>query len=291
MSRSDTPLLPATALAAHLCDAVHCVSAECLLNALPSDTVDLIVTSPPYDNLRTYNGFAWNFEYIARQSYRVLKPGGVLVWIVGDATINGSETLTSMRQALYFVDTVGFRMHDTMIWDKNTLTFPDTNRYYQIWEFMFVLSKEKPKTANLLTRPNRWAGSSSDKRRRLNKTDLEFNSKAKGRVVKQEGVVANLWKINTGYGKTTSDLIAYDHPAMFPEALAERHILTWSIPGDLVLDYFGGSGTTAKMARANGRHYLTCDISAEYVALMNKRLSMPYTLPLFDTPAHDSAAS
>lgn len=259
---------------------VYCMDALDLLRGLPEACVDLIVTSPPYDKLRTYNGFSFDFEGIAQESYRVLKQGGVLMWVVGDATVNGSETLTSMRQAIYFVDSVNFRMHDTMIYHRQG-RFPEVNRYWQEFEYMFVLSKGQPVVFNPMQRRNKRAGERITTRSR-NPDGSMFDSIAKreGRGVKAEGDLGNVVFFNAGYNLSTKDEFAFEHPAMFPEKLAECHILTWSNPGDLVLDYFGGSGTTAKMARNNNRNYLTCDISEEYCELMRKRLTMPYTLPM-----------
>lgn len=273
------PLLPALARSSIELDHVYCCRAEDLLTTLPDNYIDLIVTSPPYGTLRTYKGFAWDFETIARQSYRVLKLGGVLVWVVGDQTINGSETLVPFEQALRFRD-VGFRVHDTMIYQKDC-SFPETNRYYPVFDYMFVCSKGKPATANLITVPNKYAGTKITKTQRRPDGELEIGvGQRQGRIHKEMGVLGNVWYLSSGYMKITKDTFAYEHPAMFPEKLAERHILTWSNPGDIVLDFFGGSGTTAKMARANGRRYLTCDISREYCDLMERRLSLPFTLPM-----------
>lgn len=257
------------------------MKAEELLAALEDASIDLIVTSPPYDNLRSYKGFEWDFELIARESYRVLKPGGVLVWVVGDATISGSETLTSMRQALYFVDMAGFNMHDTMIYHKNANVMNIHHpRYLDGFEYMFVLTKGKPKTFNELTKVNVHQGQMSGAGKRQRNGDVRtFGNERKptGQFSRRD----NVWRIFSGGGH--GDKIAAKHPATFPEELAQDHILTWSNPGDVVLDYFGGSGTTAKMARQNGRHYITCDISAEYCELMRERLSKPFTRSMFDT--------
>lgn len=251
---------------------VYCCDNLTLLAGLEDGCIDLILTSPPYDSLRSYKGYSWDFESIAHESYRVLKTGGVLVWVVNDSVVDGSETLNSFRQAIYFVDTVGFKMHDTMIWDKNSVVFPDVNRYYQVFEYMFVLSKGAPKTSNLLTQPNNWTGQSAHKRSRINKNDLEFNPLAKGRTVKAEGIMRNLWRIDTGFMKATSDTSAFNHPAIYPEELARRHILTWTHPGDIVLDYFAGSGTTLKMADIHDRRWLGCDIAQEYVDIAVNRI-------------------
>lgn len=265
-----TLLLPAHSITT--LDTIHHMSAETLLTALPEGFVDLIVTSPPYDNLRTYKGFAWNFEYIARQSYRVLKPGGVLVWIVGDSTFDGNESLTSFRQALYF-QSVGFKVWDTMIWNK-FLPGDFGKRYCQSFEYMFVFAKETVNTFNPIMRKNLSAGKFSKRNQRSGYiTDNGHVQTGGNFLIKDMGVMENVWRIQPSATEI-------DHPAIFPEELAEKHILSWSNVTDVVLDYFGGSGTTAKMARKNGRHYITCDISSEYCELIRKRLSQPWT-PMF----------
>lgn len=277
---SDWPALP---LMSSLVNKVHCMEALDLLPLLPDNSIDLVVTSPPYDNLRTYNGYTFDFEPIARETYRVMKPGGVVVWVVGDATINGSETLTSMRQALYFVDVCGFRMHDTMIYQKNASS-PNTHhpRYLQEFEYMFVLVKEGDSPVwNPIMRPN------FSKKQAVAKVKTQRNGEKKAYGGNQEFrspcPLGNVWGFNVG-AASGDDIIAFDHPAVFPELLAERHILTWSNAGDVVLDYFGGSGTTPKIARKLGRKYLYCDVSQEYCHLAERRLSMPYTPDMFHSP-------
>ena len=258
---------------------IYCM--DCLegMKLLPNECIDLTVTSPPYDNLRTYNSYIeqWSFEKfqaIAKELYRVTKQGGVVVWIVGDATINGSETGTSFKQALYFME-CGFNLHDTMIYLKNGASFPagkNSNRYSQVFEYMFVFSKGKPTTANLLKdKPNKWAGSSTFgvSSNRQKNGGIKKGSK---RTVGEFGYRNNVWEIPNGKGYSASDDIAYEHPAIFPEALAEGHILTWSNEGDLVLDPFMGSGTTAKMALLNNRHFIGFEISEEYCKIAEKRI-------------------
>lgn len=258
---------------------VWCMDALRFLRELPDETVDMILTSPPYDNLRAYKGFSWDFEGIAQRSYQVLKQGGVLVWVVGDGVVGGSETLTSFRQALYF-KSIGFRVHQTLIFHDPGTAFPDPTRYTRQAEYMFVFSKGKPKTIHLQTQPNRWAG---DRRppgavKVQRENDGSMSSRVR-KPVKDYGVMGNVWTIGTGHGKSTADAIAFDHPAMFPEELARRHIATWTGSGDLVLDYFMGSGTTAKVARAMGRHYIGCDIAPDYVSLARERLRLPFQQP------------
>ena len=271
-----TPLLPAQTLSG--VDRIHHADALRLLRSLPTGSIDLIVTSPPYDNLRTYNGYTFPFEAIAHESYRVLKQGGVLVWVVGDETIDGSETFTSLRQAVYFHDAVGFNAHDTMIYEAAGTGAKGSNySYWQAFEYMFVFSKGRPKTVNRIADvQNKTIGLIRSGRWRDNgKTERPH-------ATKEYGVRSNIWRYNVGF-MDNSDKTG--HPAPYPEALAQDHILSWSNEGDTVLDYFGGSGTTAKMARNNGRRWITGDISGEYVELMRKRLAQPYTLPMFAASA------
>jgi site-specific DNA-methyltransferase (adenine-specific) len=275
------PAAPLALAAPRYTDSVWCMDALALLVCLPDASVDMVLTSPPYDNLRTYKGYSWDFEGIARETYRVLKPGGVLVWVVGDSVVDGSETLSSFRQALYF-QSIGFRVHDTMIWHKDGAPFPESNRYLQTFEYMFVFSKGTPKSHHALVEKTKYGASRTSSGRDADGSISRFKYELK----KPERKLDNVWYVPSGYMKTTKDIDAFQHPAMFPEELARRHIATWSNPGDTVLDFFMGSGTTAKMARALGRHYIGCDISAEYVQLCNERLAIPFTLPLFtDTPA------
>lgn len=209
------------------------------------------------------------FQDIARELYRVMKKGGVVVWVVGDQTVNGSESGTSFKQALFFKE-VGFNLHDTMIYMKNGSSYPTTDKYYSCFEYMFVLSKEKPAKVNLLRdRKNKWNGSWGKRSSRGKDGDL----KIKERILCQEnGIRFNVWKINTGYGFTTKDKISYNHPAIFPEQLAGDHIKSWSSVNDIVYDPFMGSGTTAKMAIILQRKYIGSEISSEYCQLAEKRI-------------------
>lgn len=234
------------------------------MKMLPSESVDLTVTSPPYDNLRTYNGFDWNFEETAKELYRVTKQGGVVVWVVGDSTIKGSETGTSFRQALYFKE-IGFNLHDTMIWYKTGM-LPTQDRYYNVFEYMFIFSKGKPKTMNFICDHKTTAGG------RVQKKDACINKGNQkdgiGTFVRKEySRRPNIWKIPIGKNKETKR-----HPAPFPEQLANDHIISWSNEGDIVLDCFMGSGTTAKMALLNNRKFIGFEISSEYCEIAKQRL-------------------
>ena len=236
------------------------------LRGFPDDCIDLTVTSPPYDNLRTYGGHSWDFEALAEQLFRVTKPGGVVVWVVNDATVDGSETGTSFRQALHFME-IGFRLHDTMIYAKDQCQFPDTVRYYAAFEYMFVFSREQPKAINLLSdRENKSAGRDVHGLERRKSGEM-VNRSCHGNTIKAYGVRWNWWLIHHQHRG-----IETNHPATFPEALARDHILSWSNEGDLVLDPFSGSGTTAKMAKLMGRQYIGIEINAEYCKIAAERL-------------------
>ena len=239
-----------------------------VLATFPDDCIDLTVTSPPYDNLRTYKGFNFDFEGVAQQLYRVTKTGGVVVWVVGDATINGSETCASFKQALQFVR-LGFNLHDTMIYQKFGCQFPETNRYYQQFEYMFVFSKRRPKTANLIRKENKLAGERFDGagNRQANGivTPMSFHNTGREPIIKESGVMWNVWQISAQHQA--------GHPAPFPEKLAHDHIISWSNEGDIVLDPFSGSGTTAKMAKETNRKFVGIDCSEEYCQIARKRLS------------------
>ncbi len=255
-------------------DTIYCGDNVALCKELPADFVDLTVTSPPYDNLRTYEGFTWDFEALAKELYRVTKPGGVVVWVVGDATINGSETGTSFRQALYFME-CGFNLHDTMIMHKKGGGAVGSKySYWQVFDFAFVLSKGTPKAVNRIADiKNPDAGKKfgfRPKNQKISSREGRANA-----ILPNFSVRPNIWAYVNGQGDHT------DHPAPFPEALARDHILSWSNSGDLVLDPFVGSGTTAKMAKEMGRHFIGFDISEKYCQIANKRIAGA-NVPLFN---------
>ena len=243
------------------------------LKKIPANSIDLTVTSPPYDDIRDYKGYNFNdtaTNSIIAELFRITKEGGVVVWIVGDSTTNGSETGTSFRQALKFMDS-GFKLHDTMIYEKNTSSFPAKrtgSRYTQIFEYMFVFCKGKIKTANLICdKPNKWAGHTNwgKNTNRLKNGQLQETTDIK--PVPDFSPRNNIWHYNIGSGFNSSDKESHSHPAIFPEKLAEDHILSWSNEGDVVLDPFSGSGTTCKMSKKNKRIYIGIDISEEYCKL------------------------
>ncbi len=238
-----------------------------VMKTFPPDSIDLVVTSPPYDELRTYNGYRFNFEGIARGLFRVVKKGGIVVWVVGDKIKKGNRSLTSFRQALFF-QSIGFNVHDVMIYKKRNTPFMRMNAYTNCFEFMFVFSKGTPRIFRPLKVKTARQGYEMFV---FNKGPDGVNKKILGEL-KPEKTMTNIWEYAVGLHGTTSDVFAFDHPAVFPEKLAEDHILSWTKSGDVVFDPMCGSGTTCKMAKKNSRRYIGCDISPEYVELSKKRL-------------------
>lgn len=237
------------------------------MQRMPEGLIDLTVTSPPYDNLRVYNGFRFPFKHIARHLYRVTKFGGVVVWVVNDATLNGSETGTSFQQALFFKE-CGFRLHDTMIYAKENFIPLTHNRYEQAWEYMFVFSKGKPKTFNPIKEKTLGSGSKYNLSRKGYCATIKEGAQRR----RDENYVTNEFKIKANIFAYTLGAERTGHPAPFPEQLAADQIQSWSNESDLVYDPFGGSGTTGKMAQTMNRNWIISEISEEYTIKANKRI-------------------
>lgn len=243
------------------------IQGDCLevMKDIPDKSIDMVLTSPPYDNLRDYKGYTFNFEGIAKELFRVTKQGGVVVWVVGDATIKGSETGTSFKQALYFME-IGFNLHDTMIYRKLNILPRDPRipRYYQEFEYMFIFSKGKP-ICNHIRESCKHAGTKSKPYSRNSNGELRLDRKEKNseHIVNETKVKGNVWDYAVSRG---------EHPAPFPEKLAEDHILSWSNEGDTILDPMAGSGTTLKMAKKNNRNYIGIEISPEYCKIAEERI-------------------
>jgi len=248
---------------------------DCLetMKRMPDNFVDITVTSPPYDNLRNYNGFELDWHNTIKSLYRITKDGGVVVWVVGDSRVEGSETGTSFKQALWAKE-CGFNLHDTMIFQKASPPIIPTAKCYQPnFEYMFVFSKGTPKTFNPIRIPKLWTD---------NRKQKGFHRKKDGSFVinqvepTEDKVKENIWHYAVSGGNLTSDKV--NHPAMFPEKLARDHIISWSNVGDLVYDPFMGSGTTAKMALKANRKYIGSEISKEYCEIAESRLKQEVLL-------------
>jgi site-specific DNA-methyltransferase (adenine-specific) len=237
--------------------------------------IDLTVTSPPYDNLRTYKDTCvWDFDVfkqVANELYRITKDGGVVVWVVGDATINGSETGTSFKQALYFKE-IGFNLHDTMIYEKQPQgAVGNSKGYWQTFEYMFVFSKGLPNTINLIK--DRKNTTTYNGYKMQGHRDNNDEKKGVRKISYGEfGRRTNIWFYNTGGTHTAKEEYTRVHPAQFPEKLALDHILSWSNEGDVVLDCFLGSGTTGKMAVKAKRNFIGIEKVDEYFAIAERRI-------------------
>ena len=249
---------------------IYCENCLDTMSRMPDDFVDLTITSPPYGNLRDYKGYSFDFESIAKELYKITKFGGVVVWVVGDETIEGDETGNSFRQALFFKE-CGFKLFDTMIYSKPSRGAVGSNKtYWQSFEYMFIFSKGNPKTINLIRdRKNKESRKGDSGTKRLQNGELlQLKRGGYGEFGRRK----NIWEYNIGKGHSTGDDIAFEHPAIFPEKLAQDHIKSWSNEGDLVYDPMTGSGTTLKMAHLLKRTWVGSEISQEYVDLANKRI-------------------
>jgi site-specific DNA-methyltransferase (adenine-specific) len=246
------------------------------MKTIEDNFVDLTITSPPYDDIRHYNGYDFNCEAIAKELFRITKKGGVVVWVVGDRIKKGNKTLTSFKHAFLFQQ-VGFNVHDTMIYKKKNTPFMRSNAYTNCFEYMFVFSKDSPK----IFHPIKEATVRNGFEMLVHNKGADGINKKILKELKKEKTKNNIWEYAVGAGGSTNDKIAFKHPAIFPEKLAEDHILSWSDKNDIVFDPMCGSGTVAKMSLLNNRNYIGCDISAEYVQIAKKRLAQ-YEKPIIN---------
>jgi len=251
---------------------IELIHGDCLdcMGDIEDGSIDLTVTSPPYDNLRTYNGsLDWDkhvWKSVISALFRVTKPGGVVVWVVGDATIKGSETGTSFKQALYAME-CGFNLHDTMIYKTNKP--PQThNRYEQCWEYMFILSKGRPSSWNPIMIKTENYGQKRTSTMRQDSDEL--SSRSANGIVKEYKQKSNIWYLPRG---ARNDKLSVSHPATFPDQLAHNHIISWSNEGDTVLDPFMGSGTTGKMAKQLNRNFIGIEKDPEYFKIAEARIN------------------
>lgn len=255
---------------------INLMHGDCLelLKTIPDNSIDMVLTSPPYDNLREYNGsLEWNFEIfqsVANELKRVIKEGGVIVWVVGDATVNGSETGSSFKQALYFKE-LGLNLHDTMIFQKtNPMPQIYRKRYRNDFEYMFIFSKGSVKTHNAIMVGCLHAGNELKGTTYKNYSKGEQVRSKKAKPVKNKKISGNIWSYVVG--KNKEDQEAKDHPAPFPSALARDHIISWSNEGDTVLDPFMGSGTAGKMAMILSRKFIGIEKNDKYFEIAKKRI-------------------
>lgn len=252
------------------CTLYHGDVVDCL-REMADESVQCVVTSPPYDDLRTYDGSStWDFASTAQEMYRVLCEGGIVCWVVGDSVVDGSETLTSMRQAIYFKEAVGFRMHDTMIWEKTNFAHPEKCRYHQLFEYIFVLSKGKPRCFNpIKDKRNTWAGASSFGKNTMRKRNGQMKRKPRY-FIADYGMRGNVWRCKTAGQENVCTAI--EHPAVMPFGLCYDLVQSWSNTGDTVLDPMCGSGTTCIAALRLGRKTIGIDLNADYLSMALERI-------------------
>jgi site-specific DNA-methyltransferase (adenine-specific) len=256
------------------CGNARLVLGDCLevTRGFSKESIDLTVTSPPYDNLRAYGGsYSWNVSELSSALFDSTASGGVCVWVVGDSVVDGSETCSSMRQALEFKE-IGWRLHDTMIYWKNAFPFPDKTRYSQVWEYMFVFSKGKPKTTNIQRVPTNEHNRVKSKSSSYRKQDGTV-CQMKYEIGKDSRPMENVWIYEVGYMKSSKNRSAFQHPAIFPEQLAIDHVKSWSKEGDLVFDPFTGSGTTGVACARSGRRFIGTEINDPYFQIAKNRIS------------------
>jgi site-specific DNA-methyltransferase (adenine-specific) len=249
---------------------IYCWDCVEVMKEIEEWSIDMTITSPPYDNLRSYEWYSFDFEWTAKELYRVTKEWWVVVWIVNDATINWSESWTSFRQALYFKE-VWFNLHDTMIWQKNNFSNPASTRYHQIFEYMFIFSKWKPVFNPIMDRKNIrvwwWALWEQTSRQK----NWELRVRNKKAAIKEYWMRYNIWKWNTSWQENMCKHI--EHPATFPLWLVKDHIRSWSNEWDIVLDPFIWSWTTAVACKELNRNFIWIEISPKYCDIANNRLS------------------
>lgn len=248
---------------------LYCGDCRDVLPSLPQ--VDAVITSPPYDELRTYGGHGFDYKLVIPAIVPILSDGAVCVWVVGDSTTDGGESLTSARQAILFQE-LGLKCWDTMIYEKNGPSYPAKDKYYQTFEYMFVFSNGKPKTINLLDdRPNKWFGQKWGKTRTRRKPDGSLQETPWYKEEGSEfGVRFNIWRYNTGHGY--EDPLAFEHPAVMPLQLAKDHIESWTAPGDTVLDVCMGGGTTGVGCVDLNRKFVGIEIEPKYFDIACKRI-------------------
>jgi site-specific DNA-methyltransferase (adenine-specific) len=241
------------------------------LKSLPNDSIKFTLTSPPYDDIRDYKGYSFPFESIAQELWRTTKVGGVIAWNVADATIKGSETGTSMRQALYFMS-LGFRLHDTMIYvKKNPMpSGVSSKRYHQAWEYVFIFSKDAPETFNPIMVKAKFGHLEANMKHRGRDGEIKYTKTKRNEFTK----VRNIFEYSVGGGHSTKDKIAFKHPAIMPEQLAADMITTWTNENDVVFDPFTGAGTTPKMCMSLNRQFHGTEMSLEYCEIIKDRLVM-----------------
>lgn len=247
------------------------------LKRMEDNTIDLTLTSPPFGHQRSYEGFSWDPDVLASLLYEKTAEGGVCVWVIGNPTVKGSETGEAFEQALIFQD-AGWRINDTIIFAKNNPLPGDCGpRYRQTFDFMFIFSKGRPKTFNPIMEPTKNAGKTY---KSLRVTEDGRGATEEGlRITKTERKKGNIFYYNVG-SASSKDKIAFEHPAIFPEKLAEDMISSWTNEGDLVFDPFSGASTSGIASYQLKRNFILSEISPKYCELSQRRFNTRFGFKL-----------
>jgi DNA modification methylase len=253
----------------------HCAESSVALKKLPDNCIDIVVTSPPYDRIRDYNGFECNLHNIGEQLSRVLKDGGIIVMVIQDQTKDFGKSLTTFRTILDWCDNFNLKLFETVIYKKHGAEGAWwTKRFRVDHEYIPVFLKGKRPayfTKEHLKIPSKHAGKTmTGCATRLTNGSTLKSKKLKINPTKCRGTIWDYVTCGDG-GK-----LKHEHPATFPDKIPVDFIETFCPPGGIVLDPFMGSGTTALAALNLGRNFLGFDISNEYVSLANKRVDLEY---------------
>jgi len=242
-----------------------------LMENIEDKSIDMIITSPPYDDIKNYNyNLNWNFgifKLISNEMNRVLKDGGVIIWVVNDKTQNGSESLSSFKQVIFFNE-LGLKLYDTMIYKKLNYTPLTHRRYEQEFEYMFCLSKGIPKTFNPIKIKCKYGGTKSRGSPSFYKSNNDNLTKINKYIINNEKIKGNIFEYNTG----SLTNIKLNHPAVFPLELVNDQIISWSNENDIILDCFAGSGTTAIACINTNRNYILMEKEEKYIDIINDRI-------------------
>lgn len=250
---------------------IYCIDCVEGMKKIPDNSVDIVVTSPPYDGIRDYNGFNFDLHETGRGLIRILKEGGIVAMVIQDQTKNFGKTLTSFKTIIDWCDNIGFKLFECVIYRKHGSEGAWwTNRFRVDHEYMPIFLKgEKPQYFNKenLKVPSIHGGkvmTGSGSRRTDGKTNARVT-----RPINTMKCRGTIWNYLMAGDK---DPIKRQHPAPFPDQIPLDFIECFCPPGGVVLDPFMGSGSTAVAAKKLNRKYIGFDTSEEYIKIAHARL-------------------
>jgi site-specific DNA-methyltransferase (adenine-specific) len=241
------------------------------LKKIPNNSIDILVTSPPYDGIRKYNGFNYDLHATGKEIYRVLKDGGVAIMVIQDQTKNFGKTLTSFRTIVDWVDNIGFKLFETVIYRKYGAEGAWWNKRFRVdHEYMPIFLKgERPQYFNKdpLKIPSKHGGKTMTGGGTRLTNGIRIPTRAI--TINPMKCRGTIWEYMTAGDGTR---LKHKHPATFPDKLPYDFIQCFCPPNGVVLDPFIGSGTTALAAIELDRNYIGIDISKEYCDLARRRI-------------------